>query len=259
MFYFPDQDDYQFQQNNQSTQTNTQQNSNTFIDNEITCSICLSDEFNNDMCITNCKHIFHHNCLEKLNLRNIDNCPNCRNEDFIYLLLNTDKKQIEIFNTKTLIKNSINLFDVAKQIIDENIQTIEGMLRNNINIKINNIKNNMINYHTEQIKNEIINKIDIFDKKNEILENKFNELLDKRAERLVEQRVERLVEQKYNEYFNTIENTLREIDEKIDIFLDNSIKEKLTETEKRLEEKIEEIIHKKYKDIFVKKIGCLFC
>ena len=253
MFYFPDQNDYQFQQNNQSTQSNTQQNSNTFVDNEITCSICLSDEFNNDMCITNCKHIFHHSCLEKLNLRNIDNCPNCRNEDFIYLLLNTDKKQIEIFNTKTLIKNSINLFDVARQIIDENIQTIEGMLRNNINIKINHIKNNMINYHTELIKNEI-------------LENKLNELLDKRIERLVEQRVERLMEQqverlvkqKYTEYFNSIQNTLREIDEKIDKFLDISIKEKLTETEKRLEEKIEEIIHKKYKDIFVKKKGCLF-
>ena len=273
MFYIPDEDDYEFLQNNQvsqvsqqvsqvsqteitqSTQSTQSTKTTELVDYGLTCSICLSEEFNNDMCITNCKHIFHLGCLEKLNERDIHFCPNCRNEDYIYLLLSLNKKQIEIFNTKMIIKNNNNLFEIANQIIDENIKSVENMLKNNINIKISRFREQIINDKVEEIKNIVLNKVNLLDIEFlKIFEDKINEI--------AENNIEKIFKQKYK----IIENTLKTIDEKVQQFLDKTIDEKV---EKILEQKMEKILKQKVSNNLnnsklniinnFKEKCCLFC
>ena len=262
MFYFPDEDDYEFLQNNQvsqqvsqvsqqvsqvsqteitqSTQSTQSTKITELVNFGLTCSICLSEEFNNDMCITNCKHIFHLGCLEKLNERDIHFCPNCRNEDYIYLLLSLNKKQIEIFNTKMIIKNNNNLFEIANQIIDENIKSVENMLKNNINIKLYHFKQQIINNQIEEIKSIIVNKVNLLNVEFvKIFDNTINEI------------AENSVEKKFKEKYEKIENTLKTIDEKVQEFLDKTIDEKV---EKILEQKMQKINKNNFKEKC-----CLFC
>lgn len=44
-----------------------------------TCSICMEDLLYKEYAhITNCKHYFHTNCINKLFESNLKCCPNCR-------------------------------------------------------------------------------------------------------------------------------------------------------------------------------------
>ena len=55
--------------------------SNDSISIEIydSCPICL-EPLNKNVVITNCTHKFHINCLKRLKLSKINNCPICRDE-----------------------------------------------------------------------------------------------------------------------------------------------------------------------------------
>jgi hypothetical protein len=59
-------------------------NINTFVnrlptcDGDCECTICLSDNTNNDLAELPCGHTFHSNCITQWFLRDKTTCPNCR-------------------------------------------------------------------------------------------------------------------------------------------------------------------------------------
>jgi hypothetical protein len=42
------------------------------------CSICMSDENDNDKGMLSCGHTFHHNCIAQWFMSSKNTCPNCR-------------------------------------------------------------------------------------------------------------------------------------------------------------------------------------
>lgn len=56
----------------------------------VDCPICKENILDADRFVTNCKHLYHKNCIE-MSLRNSKNCPLCRADLGIHLCAECDK------------------------------------------------------------------------------------------------------------------------------------------------------------------------
>ena len=87
------------------------------------CIICLNDNFvNQDMCITNCSHIFCKECLDKWFDRGEKSCPICRG--VIQYFVHKD------INYRVIIYNSVTH---GYQIISNEV--IENLIKLNYNLR----------------------------------------------------------------------------------------------------------------------------
>jgi len=108
------------------------------------CSICL-DEFNGDISISKCHHIFHYKCISSY-IDNTDkkDCPICRSN-----LQTGEKKRIEVNRNiyEGRINENIFLSDFMNRNIYLNNQNNQNLINNQRRVTIvsNNNGNNQIN------------------------------------------------------------------------------------------------------------------
>lgn len=120
------------------------------------CSICL-DEFkeNHLVCVTECNHVFHFNCLKKWLITNVMNpkCPNC-----VCSLLKEHNDTTNLTNTSNIVTTNNNTNDAMLRPVNQ-IGVLENINRINVtrsqaqvitNESTDNDKNNITNNNHHQ-------------------------------------------------------------------------------------------------------------
>ena len=112
------------------------------------CSICL-EEFNGNVSLTKCNHIFHYICLARcINNTQKQECPICRSD-----LITGAKKEVEVDVNRNNFQNQNDEIRLIRNIINSNNQENHRIRYNPRNLVINRPERN-----TEQNCNETLNK-----------------------------------------------------------------------------------------------------
>ena len=133
------------------------------------CTICVNNFIDNmEIYRTPCEHIFHKDCfnkyLKKINKKNKLTCPNCNqnlliNKKFLKLRQEAQKIKIKDYKDKENVLNINNLETEKKEIMNENISTIDA------DKNINNIINNIIENENTNSKEDVLEPIFIVKKR----------------------------------------------------------------------------------------------
>ena len=119
------------------------------------CMICLDNfDENKQICLTNCKHVFHYKCLYDYIIHTSDShCPDCK-FDFFTLIENESIEYSKI-NIESYRNNSDNNIENNNQIMNLNININNINNNSNSNNNINNNDNNNNNDENNNTNNQI--------------------------------------------------------------------------------------------------------
>ena len=150
----------------------------------ITCSICLEENIDNDeLCKTNCNHIFCKKCLDDWFNKGKNTCPLCRdkidffeykNEKNKIILIETKDNNINVNNIQQLLNNNnLNLNEI--QVLLRNLMIRNARLKCYLFISLFTSINYISNYYfCSYYNNQLNNELGICDNNNTIINNNLN-------------------------------------------------------------------------------------